>query len=160
MVELTLENDGKRKPLRWKKNGHSALLLRCAALSLCHRHDFLDGLNLLDVDLPGHDHDRGLWSLSVAYVYPGCLSWTCWNRAFEIKELHEFVQGLEVARRCRRKSFLSLNFDLVSFQVTVNRLCQKSLDQPLTRLDSSGTAQPRITYLWASQGRRRQQDFV
>jgi len=74
MVELTLENGnrfvGKKRSFR----AAAALLLRCAALSLSHRHDFLDGLNLLDVDLPGHDHDCGLWSLSVAYVYPGCLS--------------------------------------------------------------------------------------
>jgi hypothetical protein len=38
MVELTLENDGKRKPLRWKKNGHSALLLRCCCAALHCRY--------------------------------------------------------------------------------------------------------------------------
>ena len=138
MVELTLGKRKQETSLRWKKKQRSfraAAALRCTVVT--------SSTWLLLVDLPGHDHDRGLWSLSVAYVYPGYPSW----KRLKSKNFMSLYKDSKW-QRCRKKSSFS---HIISISFGSSSLSTDYV------LNSSGTgAQPRITYLWASQGRRRQ----
>ena len=149
MVELTLENGNRKLRFVGKKTGHSALLLRCCCAAL-HCRYVIDMTSLMaSISL------MSICQATITTVGYGASQWHMCipDVSVETERLKSknFMSlfSLKWQRWCRRKSFLSLNFDIFwsgffpgHCQQTMFKKFRSALD--LTRFFRHSTAQDHI----------------